>query len=272
MPPLISVVMSTLYRREDTSVLERSVKSVLSQSLADFEFLICCDGSTETAKKFLNQCAGKDPRVRLICGNNKETLPEKLNICISAASGEFIARMDDDDFSHPNRFEKQIEFLNSHPEVAFVGCNVALICDGAPAGQRIFPEYPVVKDFYMVQPYIHPALMFRRQSLEAVGGYSEESRCVLCEDYDLLLRLYAGDFQGANLQEILFDYSVPVTAKGSRKMIHRWNESKTRWCRFRELGVLPRALPYVVKPIAVGLLPERMLAKIKNARKGDNVP
>ena len=114
----------------------------------------------------------------------------------------------------------------------------------------------------MTQPYIHPALIFRREALEAVGGYTEGKSCVLCEDYDLLLRLYKKGFYGANLQEILLNYTLPATAKGSRNIVHRWSESVVRWKRFYELGVLPGAIPYVIKPIAVGLLPECILAEI----------
>ena len=66
-----------------------------------------------------------------------------------------------------------------------------------------------------------------------------------------------------NLQENLLDYTLPQTAKGSRKMRHRWNETVTRYCRFRELGILPQALPYVIKPLAVGLLPEPVLRRLK---------
>ena len=119
----------------------------------------------------------------------------------------------------------------------------------------------------MTQPYVHPALLFRRACLDAVGGYSEDPRCILCEDYDLLLRLYEAGFTGANLQEILFDYTIPVTAKGSRRMKHRWNEAVTRFRRFRGLGVLPRAWPYVLKPLAVGLVPERLLYALKKKRE-----
>ena len=110
MSPLISVAMSVLYRQEDLSLLKRSVDSILSQSLTDFELLVCCDGSTEDVHAFLRGYEAKDFRVKVVCGENKETLQEKLNVCLAAARGEFIARMDDDDFSHPDRFEKQIAF------------------------------------------------------------------------------------------------------------------------------------------------------------------
>ena len=171
--------------------------------------------------------------------------------------------MDDDDISRPERFAKQISYLQNHPDIAFVGCNVNLCRDGQSVGVRELPEYPEVKDFYMTQPYIHPALMFRREPLLAVGGYCEEKHCLLCEDYDLLLRLYTAAYRGSNMQEILFDYTIPTTAKGKRRMSHRWNESVTRWLRFRDLKCLPSALPYVIKPLAVGLLPEGLLRRLK---------
>lgn len=170
--------------------------------------------------------------------------------------------MDDDDYSNPKRLDLQIEFLAQHQEIAFAGCNVNLWRDGI-VGQRLLPEYPTVRDFYFVQPYIHPAMLFRREALDYVGGYSEEKHVVLCEDYDLLLRLYEAGYQGGNLQECLLDYTIPATAKGNRRMRHRWNETVTRFNRFRELKQFPAALPYVVKPLLVGLIPSRYLEQLK---------
>ena len=259
----ISVLMGVYYRHSGIELLQRSVLSILNQTFSDFELLICDDGSTSEVVAYLDETAKCDPRVRLVRRGNLFTLPEKLNACLREASGDLIARMDDDDFSHPERFENQIRYINAHPEIAFVGCNVNLCQNNIIAEQRILPEYPSVQDFYFVQPYIHPSLMFRKEALLKVGGYSEEATCVLCEDYDLLLRLYAAGYQGANLQECLLDYTIPLTAKGNRRMRHRWNETVTRWRRFRELNCLPTALPYVVKPIAVGLLPESILRRLK---------
>ena len=275
--PLVSVVMGVWYHRSDTSLLQRSVNSVLDQTYEDFEMLICDDGSSADAMSYLDQLSKQDKRVKLIRPGDCTALSEKLNVCLQASQGKYIARMDDDDYSYPERFQKQITFLDSHPEMAFVGSNVRQIRNGRPCGERLLPEYPQVPDFYMTQPYIHPALMFRKVALAAVGGYSEDRRQVLCEDYDLLLRLYTAGYRGSNLQENLLDYTVSVKAKGSRKFRHRCNESVTRWARFRELGVLPKALPFVIKPLAVGLLPEAVLKKIKDrqsrvaARQQDEV-
>lgn len=268
--PLISVLMGVYYRREDLYLLKRSVESVLKQTFTDFELLICDDGSTEAAIEYLNGLASQDCRVKLIRRGNLFSLPQKLNACLECSNSTYIARMDDDDFSHPERFADQLSFLAEQPEIAFVGSNVNLWRDGAVVGSRILAEYPSVRDFYFVQPYIHPALMFRREVLVAVAGYSEEKHAVLCEDYDLLLRLYAAGYQGANLQKCLLDYAIPATAKGNRKMKHRWNEAVTRWKRFKELGCLRSAFPYVVKPLVVGLVPERLLGALK-ARRGSGV-
>lgn len=261
--PLISVLMGVYYRRPDVALLARSVNSILQQSMADFELLICDDGSNEIACEFLGETVRREDRVKLVRSGNAFALAVKLNRCLAEAKGQWIARMDDDDYSYPERFAKQLAYLQQNPQVAFVGCNVNLVCGGEVVGQRNFVERPQVRDFYFRQPFIHPSLLFRREALEKVGGYSEAKRQLLCEDYDLLLRLYKAGYQGANLQEILLDYSVPNTAKGSRRMKHRWNEAVTRYGRFKELGVLPMALPYVVKPLAVGLLPEVILRKLK---------
>ena len=260
--PLVSVIMGTRYRREDTGLLERSVKSILDQTYRDIELLICSDGSTTEAMALLEQMAGRDRRIRMIEGRGCSDLAKKLNACFKAAQGRYIARMDDDDFSHADRLEKQVRFLEGNEDISFVGCNVALVQSGRYTGERRLPQRPTVEDFYFTQPYVHPALMFRREALEAVGGYSEDADCILCEDYDLLLRMYKAGLIGANIQEILFDYTV--SDGSNRRMCHRLNEAKTRYRRFRDLGKLPGAWPYVVKPIAVGLLPRRAVSLIRN--------
>ncbi len=261
--PFISVLMGVYYRQKDTAVLERSVCSILGQSVPNFELLVCDDGSTEEAHLLLKRLACKDSRIRLIQRADSFSLAAKLNACLEVARGKWLARMDDDDYSCPDRFAKQLATLGNNPNIAFVGSNAALCRDGLPAGVRTLPEKPAVKDFFFVQPFIHPTLMFRREALLAVNGYSEEPRCILCEDYDLLLRLYAKGYRGMNIQEPLLTYTLPHTSKGSRKMRHRWNEAVTRYQRFKELRLLPEALPYVIKPLAVGLLPEPILKRVK---------
>lgn len=231
--------MGVLYRKADTTPLERSVRSILQQTYKNWEFLICDDGSSQEALTTLARFARQDGRIQLVRGVPATDLASKLN----AASVKQEARilrgwMMMTGLNH-SRFETQIQALEDDRNIAFVGSNVALCRDGKDCGERRLPKFPDVKDFYITQPFIHPALMFRKEALDTVGGYSERKSQVLCEDYDLLLRLYANGFRGMNLQENLLTYSLPSTAKGRRRMRHRWNESVTRYERFRDLGRLP---------------------------------
>jgi len=144
---LISVLMGVRYHSSDTSLLARSVGSILAQSAAALELLVCDDGSSEPARRLLERIARQDCRRRLIRQGGLLELPAKLNACLRASAGSWIARMDDDDFASPLRFARQIAFLEAAPGIAFAGSNALLIRDGQPAGVRVFPEWPAVKDF-----------------------------------------------------------------------------------------------------------------------------
>lgn len=260
---LVSIIMGIYFTSRNTTLVQRSIMSVLGQTYKTLELVICDDGSTAEVKAFVDQCAKVDERVVVVRQKCAYSLPQKLNLCLAHASGRLIARMDDDDFSHPERLEQQVAFLMQHPEIDFVACNVNVVQGGQTVGSWCFPEYPSVRDFYMVQPFIHPALIFRKEALIEAGGYSEDKFSVLCEDYDLLLRLYAVGKQGANLQTVLFDYTIPVGPDKKRKFHHRINEAVTRYRRFKELKVLPQAWIFVLKPIVVGCIPSGLLVKLK---------
>ena len=261
--PTLSVIMGVLQTDGDLRLLRRSVDSILNQTWRDFEFLICDDGSCPAVQRFLEACSRDDSRVRLVRGCERRDLAPKLNACLAQARGCYIARMDGDDYSFPKRFDAQLSFLRAHPDIAFVGSNVELFRDGAYAGTWRFPERPAVGDFYIRQPFIHPALVFRRDALASVGFYSEERRCIKCEDYDLLLRLYEKHCFGVNLQQFLLRYTLTADPMGNRTMRDRMNETRTRWVRFRALNLFPGALPFVVKPVAAGLLPAGIITRIK---------
>ncbi len=264
--PFVSVIMGVRYQRQDLALLERSVKSILEQTYIDFEFIIQDDGSCQEAIALLSAMAEQDRRIRLIRGSGKRSLPEKLNECLKFASGDLIARMDDDDISSPERFEKQVVFLKEHPEVSFVGGNIKQMREGKYVGVRRLPEYPKTEDFLFTQPFVHPLLMFWRSALDKVGGYSEKKRHLLCEDYDLLLRLYEKKCYGANLQENLLEYTLPPYGKKNRAYRYCINEALTRWERFKALGLMPKAFFYALKPLVVGLLSPKLKDKWKACR------
>lgn len=264
--PLISVLMGVRYRREDLALLERSVRSVLDQSCADFELLICEQGSTDAARQRLRQFTQEDDRIRLLDGTGADSLAAKLNRCIRTAKGEYFARQDDDDYSDTMRFKLQLDYLRLHPEVAFAGSVARLEQDGKITGLRQLPVLPQVEDFLFTQPFLHPTLMFRADVFENGMRYCEDDRCDGCEDYDLLLRLYERGLTGANLQQPCFTYTIPPHGKSNRTWKMRCNEVRTRWVRFKSLRLLPDAAPYVVKPLVAGLVPAGLLETLKRRR------
>ena len=117
--PILSVVMS-VYRPESEQ-LRIAVRSILDQSFRDFEFVILDDGNPQNIKFELEEISKWDKRIRLINLPENIGLTRALNIGIKSARGEYIARMDSDDFSFPNRFEMQIAYLRLHPETVLCG-------------------------------------------------------------------------------------------------------------------------------------------------------
>ena len=255
--PLISVLMGILYKNDDIRLLKRSIDSILNQTYGNIELIICDDGSSCEARNYVNSCGKLDSRIRIVRGLDRTDLAPKLNACLKESKGEFIARMDDDDYSMPNRLMVQLNSLLINPDISFVGSQVSLIENGKSVGVRILPEFPEIRDFYMTQPFVHPSLLFRREALLDVEGYSESIRQIRCEDYDLLLRLYAKGHRGMNLQEPLLEYTLPALDrhKNSNKLMYCWNESYTRFFRFKELNALPETIPYIIKPLVFGMLP-----------------
>ena len=166
----VSVLMG-VHNIAGLRLFDRAVGSVLAQTMDDFEFLICDDGSTDRTWELLERIAKQDARVRLLRNTKNEGLAFTLNRCLQAAQGEYVARQDADDISAPERFAVQLAFLEQHPEIAFLGSDVILWDECGAWGKREFPEYPQVRDFLFTMPFVHGALMFRREAVRKAGGY-----------------------------------------------------------------------------------------------------
>lgn len=139
---LISVIMS-VHNGEKT--LKRAIDSIRNQTIQDFEFIICDDVSTDNTYKILNEYEEKDFRFIILQNEKNLGLAVSLNRCLEKSTGKYIARMDDDDISIPERFEKQTEFLIKNDEYAFVSSN-AIVFDGEKeTGMNIKPEIPTKK-------------------------------------------------------------------------------------------------------------------------------
>lgn len=215
--PLISIVMPVYNARR---YLAEAMESILAQTFRDFEFACVDDGSTDESLKILQDFAKRDPRVKIVSRPNTGVW-KALNDGIEATRGKLIARMDADDISLPTRFEKQVAFLNEHPDVVAVGCPVLIIdADGAPL--REMPDPPrwtheEIDTAHLTgggQVFYHPALIMRRTALEKIGLYRNWPAA---QDLDLFLRL-AEIGQLANVRDVLLKYRQHMGSVGHAKM------------------------------------------------------
>ena len=206
--PKVTVLMP-VYNGEP--YLREAIDSILNQTFTDFELIIlddCSkDGSVELIKTYT------DERIRLVANPINQGLRFILNQGGKLARAEYIARMDCDDISLPQRLAKQVEYLDRHPEIAIVGAQSIYIdtegkivdsqnmfrCAADSSSIRWTASYEC--------PFVHPLVMFRKQILWGeLGGYDETA--VYAEDYELWLRILSNNYQGVNLTEVLLKYRI----------------------------------------------------------------
>lgn len=198
----ISVILP-VYNAE--SYIERAVQSILSQTFRDFELICIDDGSSDSSLDILKQF--DDPRIRLYTRENRGLIAT-LNEGLSYARYRYIARMDADDISLPERFEKQIQLMDRY-RLGVVGCSYEYI-DKAdqPVGVRKLSRVPFLNSWLLEfgSSFCHPSVIFDRDILGPNLRYAIE--CRTYEDYELWLRLRSAGIRMANTPEILFKYRI----------------------------------------------------------------
>lgn len=207
--PTVSVIMPTF---NDAPTLSAAVDSILAQTYRAFEFIIIDDASTDETHDLLMQYARQDGRIRLLRNNQNLGLSQSLNRGLERARGELIARMDSDDRSAPERLERQVSFLQDHPEIGLLGTQPRFIDDAG----RPLPHWtwtaPTCHDAIAWQlldsnPLVHPSVVIRAGLLRAAGGY--DPAFPRGQDMELWTRLVMTT-RCANLDESFVDYRVSV--------------------------------------------------------------
>lgn len=263
----VSIIMGIYKMIEKENLVKLAIDSILNQTYKDFEFIICDDGSNDGTYEMVKNLTKNDSRVILIKNNQNKGLAYSLNHCLSIAKGKYIARMDADDISMPDRLEKQIKFLDQHLEYAVVGCNLLFIDDRDIWGKRILAEKPTKKSFLFTSPFCHPAIVMRKEILDKVNNYKVEKITRRAEDYDLFMRIYANGYKGYNIQEFLYQFRENRDAFKRRAYKYRLDEVQIRYRGFKMLGLMPKGFLYVIKPLIVGLIPQVILSKMRKYRK-----
>ncbi|TPR24949.1 glycosyltransferase family 2 protein [Apilactobacillus timberlakei] len=218
---MISVIMSTHNRGQKIS---RSIESILNQTYKNFEFIICDDYSDDNTYEILESFAKKDKRIILLKNNKNLGLQKSLNRCLKISKGDFIARMDDDDYSKENRLEVELKYLRYNSNVSFVGSNIYFHSNNKGIyGSKIYPEFPSNKDLIKECQFSHPTILIYSSVIKGVNGYSEDEKYYRVEDYELWLRLYSLGYRGMNIQNKLLIYTKDFNSIKNIKLIDRIN-------------------------------------------------
>jgi glycosyltransferase involved in cell wall biosynthesis len=219
--PTVSVVMPVFNGAE---FLDEAVFSILDQTFRDFEFIIIDDGSTDETASILQKYAEVDRRVKVFPQTNEGMIPA-LNRGCRLARGQYIARMDADDISLPHRLERQVEFLEGHPDIGIVGTWASRIDEnGSIIGDWCLSPNPNILNwthFFRVC-VIHSTAMIRRDVLEKVNFYRPDA--THAEDRDLWLRASAIT-EFSNVPEILLKYRV-WRKSTSRRLGQQYKENQ----------------------------------------------
>ncbi len=198
--------------------LAEAIESILTQTWTDFEFVIIDDGSTDSTAQILRDFEKKDARIRIITNEKNFGLTKSLNMGIAVATGEYIARMDADDISFPTRLEKQMAFLNDHPNIVVVGTGTEIIDADGKRMRSIATPKAIQTRLPKRNCLVHGSLLIRKEALQDVGGYDESIR--YAQDYDLLLRLLDGS-NIAVIDEPLYALRVTRGRLSSKKFFQQ---------------------------------------------------
>ena len=202
-PAQVSVVMAA-YNAEKT--IAEAIESVLSQTFGDFEFIIVEDGSADGTADVI--ASFNDPRIRRVRNDQNMGLAPSLQRGLESAGGAYIARIDADDVSYPDRLARQAAFMEAHPDVGVCGTSFDLIDeDSKKFDERVRPfddEY-LQRELLKWNPFCAGSALIRGEVLRALGGY--DPRFPTAEDYDLWLRI-ADVARLAIMGEILYGWRV----------------------------------------------------------------
>lgn len=203
--PLVSVIMPV---RNGAAFLAESINSILAQTLTDFELLIVYDKSEDNSEAIIDSYRMKDSRVKVVCGNG-EGLIDALNCGISAAKATYIARMDADDLSFPERFAKQVALMEKE-EADICGGHYFIIDEnGHYLDARIVPltQESIIVTLAQTVPFAHGSVMIRRSFLEAnMIRYGEKKEYAFAEDYSMWATMFELGARFANVNAWIFSY------------------------------------------------------------------
>ena len=261
----VAAIMS-LYKSDVLTYVKLAVESILTQSLADFDFYIQYDGYVQKdVDDFLSGL--KDDRIHIYRRNENKGLAQSLNDLLTIVMPlgyAYIARMDADDISMSDRFEKQVAYMESHPETECLGTwAIEIKSDGSEFYRKQMPEtHEGCREQFMIRDcMIHPTVMFRRSYIEKAGVYSLDT--YFGEDTMMWAQGFAAGCKFANVPEYLFKFRLNDDFFNRRR---GWKHAKgiltLRWRVNKMLHYPLKAYFYAFAYAGAKMMPTKMLNMI----------
>lgn len=269
--PEVSVIIATY--NEPGAIIRQSVQSILNQTFTNLEVLILDDSTSEETRSTLDGFES-DTRVRIIRGSSRLGFVHSLNLGLKQANGRYIARMDGDDVSLPNRIAKQVAYLDAHPEVSVVGGSMNIINENDQViSYRKYPTGTFAFNWLSVYrtPLAHPTVMMRRNIVEAGFFYDESFK--KSEDLEYWLRLRKNGYKLANMPDYLLNYRVCGDLSKKRVNNHWSYNLKARKKNFSWQLPLINSLSLLVS-FLYSIMPSiimRTIYSIENNRYNQNI-
>ena len=261
----ISVLMG-IYNCE--AYLQQALDSLYGQTYQDFEIILCDDSSTDSTWEIASRNAAAHSNIVLLRNERNRGLNYTLNRCLECAKGEFCARMDGDDISLPDRFEKELRFLEAHPEYAIVSTPMQYFDAGGVFRTGKGGGEPKIADLPKGTPFCHAPAMVRREAYEAVGGYSVSDKLLRVEDYHLWIKMYSKGYKGYVLEEPLYMMRDDRNAVGRRTLKARLNEARVKAIAIRTFRLPVFNYLYCIKPIILVFLPSGIYSALRRRKHG----
>ncbi|EDM29044.1 YveO [Lentisphaera araneosa HTCC2155] len=255
--PEISVIMA-VYNCQDT--VAEAIDSILNQTCQDFEFIICDDCSSDKTYEIVCEYAKRYPeQIKVLRNERNSKLAYALNHCLQHVQGKYVARMDGDDISVPDRLQKQSDFLEKNTEFSLVGSAISFFDNNGDWGKDIKKAIPNKYDLLKSGTFNHATIMMKKEAYEAIGYYTDLPRTLRCEDVDLWFKFFAKAFVGYNTSEILYRVRLDESGMKRRTFALRLNSIKTRIAGYQLLNFPWYCYFFILKPFIAGLIPNSLM-------------
>lgn len=268
--PKISIIMG-IYNCADT--LSEAIHSILAQSEICWELILCDDGSTDDTYSVAEQFTKEYPaKIRLLKNQKNQGLNYTLNHCLKYVRGIYVARMDGDDISLPQRLQVEADFLDHHPEYAIVSTPMIFFDEEGEWGKGTAIEVPQISDFVFHPPFhCHAPCMIRREAYQKVGGYTVDKRLLRYEDCNLWYKLYSAGYRGYNLQEPLYKMRDDRNAYARRTTSSRLRAVYVQYTGFRMIHMPLKFYPFLalelLKCLAIIAMPKNIYRTVHRHKK-----